>query len=291
MRASRRTLGAAAAALAVAASTVGFIPTAGAAARPATTSIKGVSVYGAASPEAISANNTKTAQLTVTVKKYGKPYAGVVVTLNMADLKYEAQQQHVCSVVFYESLLARFPYGRIGKTNTKGQVTIAGGYRASNVKPGSFCLVIGGILGSLGPNIVPSGTGTVKQRVPVGEGFTMVVCQTNPLYANDPNAISQQANQTSVHVSGPHDPFALTVLDDGTPVSADPTIFYLEVHSTWQSCGSPLPIYPPGAATDVNGHATINYVPSTTVGTCQVTAQEADYGAISNMVKITQTTP
>lgn len=285
MRVPRKLLGAAVA-LAVSASTVGLVAVAGATTRPTSTSIKGVSVYGAASPEVVKANSDSKVVLTVTVLKNGKADAGIAVTLNMSDLQYEANHGD-CSLTFYKSLDQRYPSGKVGKTNTKGQLKL-GNYGAEGVSPGSFCVLYGGILGASGVSIVPKGTATVLHHATKGEDFYLVVCQTNP--ADDPYVITQSAAHLTVTTGGPHDPFSLVVkkTTGGSPVDNDNTIFYLEVHSTYQSCGNPNPTAPPGADTNSGGDATIDYLPSTTAGTCKVTAQEADTGSTSNVVKITQ---
>lgn len=286
MRVPHKVLGAAVA-LAVCSSTIGLIAVAGATTRPASTSIKGVSAYGAASPEVVKADSNSKVVFTITVLKNGKADAGIAVTLNMSDLQYEANHGD-CSPVFYEALSTRYPSGKVGKTNTKGQLKLGETYFASGVTPGSFCVLYGGILGASGVSIVPKGTATVLQHATKGEDFYLVVCQTNP--ADDPYVITQSAAHLSVATGGPHDPFSLVVkkTSGGPPVGGDNTIFYLEVHSTYQSCGNPNPTAPPGANTNSGGDATIDYLPSTTAGTCKVTAQEADTGSTSNVVKITQ---
>ncbi len=285
MRVSRGTLGATAAALAIAVSMTGVL--AGAATRPAVTSIKGVLAYGTASPEAVETGSTTPSTITFSVRKYGKAYGGVAVTLNYADLNYEANLGD-CSKPWVLTIEQKFPGGKVGKTNAQGQLTLPVRYVAQTVQPGSFCVLYGGILGGTGLSIVPKGTGTVRQHAAVGENFYVVICQMNP--ADDPYVITQSAAHLTVATGGPHDPFTLTVKKTvgGVAVSGDNTIFYDMVHSVYQSCGNPSPTAPPGSNTNGTGHSTIAYVPSTTKGTCKVTAQEADTGQFSNVVKITQ---
>lgn len=283
------------------ASTFGLVSLAGASTRPAGTSIKGVSVYGAASPEALEAGSAKTSSFTVTVTKNGKPDAGVAVTINVADIINENDHFHVCSTAFVAFLESRsggtgpeHKTAVVGKTNKKGQLTFFK-YLAAGVLPGSFCVVYGGILGATGISTLPKDRGLGASATAPGEDFYFVICQGNP--ADDVYSISQSAAATGVHTAGPNDKFTMTVKDEsGAPVNADDTMFVTEVHSVYQSCGNPgpvsvLPAPSPTAYTGTNGLSVINYKPSTTVGTCKVTAQEADTMQMSNTVKITQSTP
>lgn len=281
------------------ASTFGLINMAGASTRPAATSIKGVSVYGAASPEAVEAGSSKTSTFTVTVTKNGKPDAGVAVTINVADIINENEHFHVCSSAFVAFLQSRAGGGErktavVGKTNKKGQLTFFK-YLAGGVLPGSFCIVYGGILGATGVSTLPKDRGLGALAKAPGEDFYFVICQGNP--ADDVYSISQVAAATDVHTSGPNDKFTLTVKNESdAPVGGDDTMFFSEVHSVYQSCGDPGPVLvlpaPAGTAyTGATGVAEIDYKPSTTVGTCKVIAQEADTEQMSNTVKITQSTP
>jgi hypothetical protein len=153
------------------------------------------------------------------------------------------------------------------------------------VKPGTFCVIYGGILGA--PGISLSANGKVPSNV--GEDFYQAIAQTNP--ADDPYTISQSAASTAVHTSGPKDKFTLTVTHGAAQIEGDPTIFVTEVYSEYWSCGYENPLAPPGDLTgpsNPNGTAYLNYEPSPTVGTCKVTAQEADTGSTSNVVTIHQ---
>jgi hypothetical protein len=277
MRASRGTF-AVAVCVVLATSIVGIVNLAAAATNPRTTATKGVIVTTAASPEVVTAGSTTQVSLTVTVMKNDKPDAKVAVTLNTTDLLYEEGD---CAAPFVVAMIEA--NGKVGVTNSRGQLTIADKYVATNVDPGSFCVIYGGILGGTGISLNGKETGTTKT---VGINFAIVICQTNP--ADDPYTITQSATHTTVTTGGPKDNFTLTVKKVATPIANDSTIFFDEVYSTWNSCGLSNPLPPPGVKTSVAGVATIGYEPSTTVGTCKVTAQEADTGTLSNLVKITQ---
>jgi hypothetical protein len=273
MRASRGRI-AVAAGVAIATSIVGIASLAGASTHPlsaARASTKGVIVTTAASPEVVVAGASGTpVSLTVTIY------------LNAADL---VDEQGDCSATFVNALTASVKVGAAaGETNSKGVFTLPIKYEASAVTPGSFCVIYGGILGGKGLALHGKETGKTKE---VGVNFAIVICQTNP--ADDPYTISQSAAHTSVATGGPSDKFTLTVKKDSTPIDDDSTIFYDEDYSTWNSCGLSNPLPPPGSDTNGSGISTIGYEPSTTAGTCKVTAQEADTGSTSNVVKITQT--
>jgi hypothetical protein len=280
MHASRVTLTAVTCAAFALSLTVASI--AGATSSPRVVSTKGVVVTTSATPEVVKAGSTTVSTLKVTVLKNKLPYPNVAVFINTLDLQKESIAKD-CSPAFVQSVLAHSSSGRLGVTNSKGQLTLSEKYTPSNVAPGRFCVLYGGILGSHGINL------TTKPVMPTtGVSFAIVICETNP--ADDPYSITQHAAHTSVVKGGPADRFTLTVTKVGpAPVSADKTIFFSEIYSAWNSCGLPNPLNPPGANTNVSGISYINYLPSTTVGTCKVVSQEADTGTKSVSLTISQT--